>query len=386
VVLSQAPSVVQLYFNERVDLVGRGVRVVAPSGRRVEGPAQLSGTTVSVRVAASELGTYLVIWRVVATDTHPAQGMFAFSVGRSSNPPDGATIPPGGGGSQLGLVLEMLARALHFLGYALSIGVFAFRQMVLVPLGLTADAHAERRVWRLIGTGVIALLLAEPFALMAQTVSLSGGATAWFDLELVGGALDSSFGRVLAQRLGAAVLLWALVGAARNAHVREGRTAWIVLFLGAAVAVVDGEAAHAVGTRPVWFGLLINTLHEAAMGLWVGALLGLLGVWRLPGVTVRHRELTTRAARIAVVSLTVLITTGTVMALQHFSGLRDLTATAYGRTLVVKLGVLVAILLLAMAARRVPLDRRPRWWAREVALLCVVITLAGLLVSVAPPR
>jgi len=248
------------------------------------------------------------------------------------------------------------------------------------------DAPAERRVWRLIGTGVIALLLAEPFALMAQTVSLSGGATAWFDLELVGGVLDSSFGRVLAQRLGAAVLLWALVGAARNAHVREGRTAWIVLFLGAAVAVVDGEAAHAVGTRPVWFGLLINTLHEAAMGLWVGALLGLLGVWRLPGVTVRHRELTTRAARIAVVSLTVLITTGTVMALQHFSGLRDLTATAYGRTLVVKLGVLVAILLLAMAARRVPLDRRPRWWAREVALLCVVITLAGLLVSVAPPR
>ncbi len=182
------------------------------------------------------------------------------------------------------------------------------------------------------------------------------------------------------------MLLWVLVGAARNAHVREVQTAWIVLLLGAAVALVDGEAAHAVGTRPVWFGLGINTLHEAAMGLWVGALLGLLGVWRLPGVTVRHRELTTRAARIAVVSLTVLITTGPVMALQHLTGLRDLTATAYGRTLAVKLGVLTAILLFAMAAGRAPLDRRPRWWAREVVVLFAVITLAGLLVSVAPPR
>jgi copper transport protein len=280
----------------------------------------------------------------------------------------------------------MLARALHLLGYALSIGVFAFRQVVLEPLGLTADTHAERRVWRLTGAGVIALLLAEPFALMAQTVSLSGGATAWFDLELVGGVLDSSFGRVLGQRLGAALLLWALIGAARNAHVREVWTAQIVLLLGAAMALVDGEAAHAVGTRPVGFGLGINTLHEAAMGLWVGALLGLLGVWQLPGVSGRHRELTTRTARIAAVSLTVLITTGTVMALQHLTGLRDFTATAYGRTLAVKLGVLVAVLLLALAARRAPLNRRLRWWAREVAVLFAVITLAGLLVSMAPPR
>ncbi len=384
--LAQAPSVVHLYFNERVELVGRGVRVVAPSGRRVEGPTQLSGTTVSVRVAASEPGTYLVLWRVVATDTHPAQGTFTFSVGRPSRPPAGATVPPGGEGSPLGLALQMLARALHLLGYALSIGVFAFRQMVLVPLGLTADAHAERRAWRLIGAGVIALLLAEPFALIAQTVSLSGGAAAWFDLELVGGVLDSSFGRVLAQRLGGALLLWVLIGAAREAHVREVWTARIVLLLGAAVALVDGEAAHAVGTRPVWFGLGINTVHEAAMGLWVGALLGLLGVWRLPGVTGRHRELTTRVARIAAISLTVLIATGAVMALQHLTGLRDLTAIAYGRTLAVKLGALVAVLLFAMAARRNPLDRRPRWWAGEVVVLFAVITLAGLLVSVAPPR
>jgi copper transport protein len=388
VVLPHAPSFVHLFFNERVDLVGRGVRVVAPSGRRVEvGPAQVSGAEVSVKVNAVEPGTYLVIWRVVATDTHPAQGTFPFSVTRPSSPPGGAAAPAGGpAGSALGVVLQMLARALHLAGFALSVGVFAFRQMVLVPRSLTVDAQTERSVWRLIGAGVLALLIAEPVALLAQTVSLNAAGGGPFDPEVVGGALDSSFGRVLAQRLGAAVLLWVLAGAVRNAHVRDVRTAWLVLGLGAAVALIDGEAAHAVGTRPAWLGLGINLLHEGAMALWVGALLGLLGVWRLPGVAVRRLEFVPPVARIAATSLAVLIITGIAMALQHLTGLRDLPDTPYGRTLAAKLVVLGAVLLLAAVAARASLDLRPRWWAREAALLFGALTVAGLLVSLAPPR
>jgi putative copper export protein len=386
VVLPHAPSSVHLFFNERVDPVGRGVWVVAPGGRRVEkGPAQVSGAEVSMGVGAAEPGTYLVVWRVVATDTHPAQGAYRFSVVRPSAPSGGMAAPAGGGaGSALGLVLQVLARALHLAGFALSVGVFAFRQMALVPRALTADPQTERGVWRLIGGGILALLIAEPLALVAQAVSLSAGGP--FDLEVVGGILDSSFGRVLAQRVGGAVFLWVLVGAVRNAHVREVRTAWAVLGLGAAMALVDGEAAHAMGTQPAWLGLGLNLLHEGAMALWVGALVGLLGVWRLPGVAARRRELVIYVARIAAVSLAVLTFTGTAMALQHLTGLRDLLAIAYGRTLAAKLGALGALLLLAVVAARAPADRRPRWWAREVALLFGVLTLAALLVSVAPPR
>jgi copper transport protein len=387
VVLRQPPRFVRLFFSERVDLIGRGVRVLAPSGRRVEvGLAQVSGAEVSVKVRAAEPGTYRVIWRVVASDTHPAQGTFAFSVGRSSGPPDGMAAGAGSPArSTVGLALQTLARALHFAGYALSFGVVGFRQLVLVPMSLADDVSSERRVWRLVGAGVLTLLIAEPLALVAQTTSLGAAGDGPFDLELVGGALDSSFGRVLAQRLGAAVLLWVLVGAVRNAHIGEMQMAWGVLPLGAVMALIDGEAAHAVGTHPVWVGLGINMVHEAAMGLWLGGLLGLLSIYRMPGIASRRGAIVARTARIAVLSVTVLVITGTVMALQHLTGLRDLAATAYGWTLLMKLCVLAAGLAIAWAAVSAPVDRRLRWWVREAGALICLLALAGLLVSLQPP-
>jgi len=383
VVLRRPPGFVRLFFNERVELIGRGVRVLAPNGRRVEvGPAEISGAEVSVKVNAAEPGTYRVIWRAVASDTHPAQGTFAFSVGRSSGPAAGAGTPAR---STMGLALQTLARALHFAGYALSFGVFGFRQLVLVPMAIANDVSSARRVWRLVGAGVLALLVAEPLALVAQTASLSAPGDGPFDLEVVGGALDSSFGRVLAQRLGAAVLLWVLVGAVRNAHIGEKEMAWAVLPLGAVVALIDGEAAHAAGTRPMWAGLGINMVHEAAMGLWLGGLLGLLGVYRMPGIASRRGAIVGRTARIALASVTVLIITGTVMAVQHLTGLRDLAATAYGRTLLVKLCVFAAGLAFAWAAVSAPVDARLRWWVREAGALLGLLALAGLLVSLQPP-
>ncbi len=384
VVLPQGPASVRLFFNEPVDLVGRGVKVFAPDGGRVEqGPARGSGAEVSVNVSAGAPGTYLVTWRVIARDTHPAQGVFPFSVVRPSSPPGGAAAG-GLGRPRQGLILQMLARAIHFVGYALSFGVFAFRQTILLPLSLASDAAGERRVWGLVGAGVIALVIAEPLALLAQVVSLSAGGP--FDLEVVGGALDSSFGRVLAQRLGAAVLLWVLAGVIRNAGAGVTRASSIVLLLALAVALIDGEAAHAVGARPVWLGLGLNMLHEAAMGVWIGGLIGLLAIFWLPGIVPRRREVVMRVARIAGAAVAALIITGTVMAFQHLTALSDLTGTPYGRTLLAKICALAAGVLLARAAAAAPIEGRGRWWTREAAVLVGLLGVAGLLVSLPPPR
>ncbi len=386
-VLAQPPGSLHLFFNERVQLAGRGVRVLGPTGRRVEqGPVRVSGAEVRVGVDATAPGTYRVLWRVVAADTHPAQGTFAFSVDHPTSPPsDFGGGAAGSARSAVGLALQAMARAIHFAGYALSFGVFAFRRAVLVPRSLTGDASIDGQVWRLIGTGIFGLLVAEPLALLAQAVSLSVPPESPFDLEVVGGALDSSFGLVLAQRAGSAVLLWVLVGAVRNAAVREAAAAWAVLGLGAIVALIDGEAAHAVGARPAWLGFGANVLHESAMGWWIGAVLGLLGIWRLPGVVPRRGEVVAATARFAGPSVAVLVLSGTVMAVQHIAGPRDLVATAYGRTLAAKLSALGAGLALAWAAASAPVDRRRRWWTREAAVLLCLLALAGLLVSLPPP-
>src|SRR5207248_10084751 len=55
VVVAAPPPVIRLTFNEPVQPIGRGIRVVAPSGRRVErGPARATGRSVSVDVDAAE--------------------------------------------------------------------------------------------------------------------------------------------------------------------------------------------------------------------------------------------------------------------------------------------------------------------------------------------
>jgi copper transport protein len=229
--------------------------------------------------------------------------------------------------------------------------------------------------------GVVLLLIAEPVALLAQTTSLD--ASGALDPETMSGALESSFGRVLAQRLGAALLLWVLLGAAHDGSIRAAQAIGI---LGLAVAFVDGEAAHAAGGRPAWLGLGVNTLHMAAMGAWIGGMAALLSVWRLPALAPSFPEVARRMGRVAAAALAVLAATGTVMAIQHFTRPGDALASAYGRTLDVKVGLLcVAVGLAATAARTEP-AQRARWWGREAAVLAVVLGLAGLLVSLPPPR
>ena len=81
----------------------------------------------------------------------------------------------------------------------------------------------------------------------------------------------------------------------------------------------------------------------------------------------------------------VLAATGAGMALQHLRGPADLVATAYGETLAVKLILFLAALWLAWSAAQAAIDRRPRAWIREAAVLLTVLVLAGLLASLPPP-
>jgi len=120
-----------------VQPIGRGIRVVAPSGRRVErGPARATDGSVSVDVDAAEQGTYVgeLVCRV---RRRPAErGRFTFTVGRQRQPsrqlPDNMRTA-----SRSGFVLAVVGRALHFLGYALA-SRLAFRWLVLRQLAVRA--------------------------------------------------------------------------------------------------------------------------------------------------------------------------------------------------------------------------------------------------------
>jgi copper transport protein len=349
-VLDSVPASVELLFSERITLAGRGISVYGPDGRLAQGgPARASGTRLSVPMAAGTQGTYAVIWTVIAADTHPSRGILTFSVGHAS-----AVRAPGLGGgdvglvSPLGFILQALGRWLHFAGFALGFGAATYALFVA----------RDPRPLRLAGAAVALLLVAEPLALLAQTASLDPAQT--FDGDALTGALASPFGRVLGLRVAAALLLWAVLGALRQAPWLR----WSVPVLAVVLALVDATAAHALPALPLPLGLALNAVHVATMGLWLG---GLAAFAIAPSGSFR---------RVAVWSAGLLLASGAALALLHFADPLQTMTTAYGFALMIKVPLVAVALWLAWRARR-------RW---ELAALMAVLAAAAALVSLPPPR
>jgi putative copper export protein len=136
-----------------------------------------------------------------------------------------------------------------------------------------------------------------------------------------------------------------------------------VLFLGVVMAVIDAAGAHAIPGLP-GAGLLLNAVHVAAMGLWVG---GLMAFLRAPD---------RRFTPYAVGAFAVSVGSGTVLALAHVGFPPALPVNQYGLALAIK----VAVVLIALAAAA--LGRR----RTELGVVAVILAAAAVLVSLPPPR
>lgn len=335
-----------LAFTEPVTPVGGGLTVMAPSGRRASrGTARASNNELTVGVDAVERGTYRVSWELVAQDTHPSRGSYTFSVGNSSPAPPGLDVTGDiGDVAPAGLAFAAAARWAHLLGMALAFGVI-FHAWV--------TGARDPRLERLVTAGLVLLVLAEPLALAGQSIGLAVA-----PVELTA----TAFGRVLALRLGGALLLWAGLGAIKDA---DGRGQGSLAGLGLAVALVDGASAHRIAAVPGVLSIALSGVHEAAMAVWVGGVAAMALTRGVGGF-----------ARIAGWAFAVLTVTGLVMAVSHLRAPADLLAPGYGLVLLVKLLAVAAAAILGLRALR-------RW---EAGALVAVTALAALLVSLPPPR
>jgi copper transport protein len=338
---------------------------------------------MSVDVDGAESGWYVVRWDVIGADTHPGRGRFAFHVGAAAGDvPNLDLAATTDDVAPLGLALQVVSRWLHFIGYALSFGVIAFEWFVLRIR--PSKAVAATRLRRLVLVGLALLIVAEPLALIGQTASL--GASQVFDPDSISAALDSSFGRVLSLRLGAAFLIWTLLGIANDGASWSGPAALVV---GGALAIVDGTSAHALSVQPTWLGLTVNALHLLAAGGWVGGLAAMSLTSQTITGAIDRKVLVNRIGRLAGVSVVMLIVAGGLMAWWHLSGAGSgLVAglqTDYGRVLAFKVFLVFATLAVAAWASR----RRPGelsvWRVAEFVGLIVVLGLAGLVVTLRPP-
>ncbi|MFJ8040284.1 copper resistance protein CopC [Kitasatospora sp. NPDC096147] len=379
-VLPTAPGTVTLTFSEGVSLSPDSVRVLGPDGASVDSgsPGHVDGKAATARVGLKSglpNGTYTVAWRAVSEDSHPIGGAFVFSIGAPSATSVSATALQDVKADSTVAFLYGTGRAVAYGAFALLAGAAAF-VLLCWPAGV-----AVRAVQRLLMTGWVALLVATVGVLLLRGPYERGtGVGQALDLSLVRATLDERIGTALSVRLlllaAAGVFLSLLVGQlgqqrpvaavpetgdpeedelrrlerkAAERPLRDARLGLGVagLVLAVALSATWAGADHASVGEQVWLALPTAMVHLLAMALWLGGLVTLL-IGLRSGIGLRAVEV---FSRLAFWSVAVLVATGLYQSWRGLGGWAPLLDTEYGRLLLVKTGVVLAMVGVAWFSR-----------------------------------
>ncbi len=345
-VLRASPGTVDLTFSEAVTLTPDSLRVFGPDGDRVDdgtvGRAHDDGATAAIALRAHlPDGTYLVSYRVVSADSHPIGGAYTFSVGHAT-----ATPTPGGvdGGSNAVDVGLGIARWLGYAGSALGLGGLAFL------VWCWPNGWRSRRARGLVTGGVAALVAGTLLALLLKGPYDEGtGLGTVTDRPQLRQVLATTYGQALDARLLLIAVLLLLLTYRDQLPRRLVTIAPAVLLAGVGITFALCGHAAAGGHRPL--AVTSDTLHVAAMSIWLGGLTMLLSVVTAEDDRDRATPTVLRFSNVATGAVAVLVATGTYQTLREVRSWDVLLHTHYGHVLLVKLGI-VGLAFLAAAGSR----------------------------------
>lgn len=387
----RAPDRVVLTFSEPVEAAFGAIVVHDEDAERVA-PGRTTHPdgdrrAVALDLPALERGGYVVTWRVVSADGHPVRGAFAFRVGD----PDGEDrsadlarrlLAAGGGSATVGAVFGV-ARAAVFAGLILLIGV-------TVTAVAFAPAH-RARFRRLAGYGWIITATATVATIGLQGAYAAGlGLSAAVRPAVIESVIETRYGQVALARL--AVLTVAAVLVARLLRAGDDRPSRGLLALsgaaGVGLALTPALAGHASTGDNVAAATVVDTVHVAAASVWIGGVVALVAVVLRKGFP--DAEPVARSfSRVAVWAVGLVVVTGSMQGLRQTGSLDALRETTYGQILLVKVGLVAAIVLVAVRSRstvRRTLVGLRRLVAVETGLAVAVVAATALLVNAVPAR
>ncbi|HEU0019197.1 MAG TPA: copper resistance protein CopC [Thermoleophilaceae bacterium] len=383
--LERSPELVTVTFDEPVESSFGALRVFAADGARVDvGEVQRpSGDAVAVRVE-DDLpdGAYTVTYRVVSADSHPVTGGYVFTVGKAGGTPAAAVadLLEEGTGSVTEVAFGAV-RAVSYAAIALLAGGFVFLLLVWLPAlrrlpdgdsWAGAGSAFQARATRLLVGAAFAGLAATVLGIVLQAATATGGSF-WSALDsgLVHDVLNTRFGEVWKLRFTAFGVLAALLlflppatgrrWASGNAAGTAGPAIWLVAFAAACAYLIVSPAlgGHAGAADDSALVVPLDVVHVAAMSAWVGGVALLLLV--VPAATRRLDPpdrtrllalLVTRFSTLALTAVAALLATGIAQSILHLDELSDLVDTAFGRAILVKAALFVALIALGAYNRR----------------------------------
>ncbi|QES42597.1 hypothetical protein DEJ49_17860 [Streptomyces venezuelae] len=355
-VVDRAPDQVKLTFSEKVAMSDGSVRVLDPSGKRVDTnkTTDLGSNTYGVRLRPGlPDGTFTVAYQVVSADSHPVAGAYTFSIGAPSDTK--VALPDQEAGGGLVGALYDAARYLSYAGFILLVGGAAF------VLGCWPRGASVRPVQRLVTGGWVTLTAATLALLLLRAPYTSSGKLGdAFDMGKLGDVLNTKTGAALVSRLlllaAAALFIAVLFGAyEKREDPKEKKDLTFGLAIGGTVVALGiaatwAMAEHASTGIQAGIAMPVDVLHLLAVAAWLGGLASLLvALFRTTAVDASAVQ---RFSTVAFTSVVVLAATGTYQAWRQVGSWSALTGTSYGQLLLVKIGLVVVLVGVASVSRR----------------------------------
>jgi copper transport protein len=409
------PRRVLLTFSEAVEPRFAVISVTNAAGdqQTTESPSRsaVDPKTLVVPLQRLAQGWYLVYWRVISVDGHPVRGAFTFAVGPNPGPPPQFVIPKI---SETAATPRLVAaRTVVFLAVMAAIGLFVLRIATARPVVRRVRGTGLHAVSIAFGVAAVVGLVAIPVYVDLATAQFAL-AQSVFDLgKIVPLMRSSAFGRGYLDMelafalfvLAAGLAIWVDRPEREQRSVAEVFATAGALLAAGSTLLIPGISGHAGQTSPRGLAVGLDWLHLVAGSVWIGGLLGLLVLWRSFPAAQRVAGLVVcvpRFSNTAFVSVLVLIGAGTGAAILHLPTFASFWETSYGQTLIVKIALLAAAMLLAAVnllrtkPRLEASDRRPelgpgaasllrRLVAGEVFLVAGAILAASVLTSLPPP-
>jgi copper transport protein len=386
-VLEESPPVIRLEFGQQVESRLASVELFDQYATKITlgDPGHPAGDRRVIEASVPPLadGTFVVVWRVISADGHPADGAFTFQLGTSS----------GTGPVDIGDLLSRVMagrRADPAVGWLLGVFRWVGRlgAMVLVGGGALVVAARHRPDQR---ESVRRMLWASWWWVFAGSLGVFALTGPHVTRRSLGSALDMDlWSDVLGTRAGRAIeLRWALLlvaGYLISTLARSGARWWrsAAAILSVALLATFPFSGHAGATDgSSWAsvgGIGVALGHLVATSIWLGGLVALL--------VCRDEPIALRYVRWATVAIPVAVLTGLGSTLILVDDLGRLTDTTWGRVLVVKVVVVLVAVVVGGVARWLLLRegaasiRRVVWV--EIGLGLVIVSLAAGLLAVSP--
>jgi copper transport protein len=385
--VSAAPSRLQLSFGEAVSAKVASIRIVDDRGHVARGVrvTRKGRDGLVAWFPALHRGVYAATWQVMSEDDgHLTTGTIVFGVGRPATA--AASSSPGTPPT------DALLKWLAFSFSALLLGGLAVSTAVLRPVAPRLGRslrRADRGVLTLSVVGALGAVVCQLVVIERAVHGMRG--VSWADANRL--VASTRWGTLGVLEVVLLLVLGFAAARLRASSPRLSTPGLVVALAGAAVsfAALDALRSHAAAVRGGVLPVAATAVHLLAASVWLGGVAAFavaLTRTRPDGAGAIAASCRGRFAVLAGGAVAAVVITGLYEAGLEIVSIDGMLLSFYGRTLLVKSVLVVAIVGLgALNSRLLRTGRLSRRTvAAELAAGSVVLLAAGVLAASAPAR